>query len=43
MLDGTRNRQQLLDEIRHVVAGEVTAAQLERKLDELANMAVLVA
>ena len=43
MLDGTRDRQQLLAEIRHVAAGEVTPAQLERKLDELAKMAVLVA
>jgi methyltransferase-like protein len=43
MLDGARDRQQLLAAIRHVAAGEVTADQLERKLDELAKMAVLVA
>lgn len=44
MLDGTRDRQQLLAEIRSQLAeGEVTAGQLERKLEELAKMAVLVA
>jgi methyltransferase-like protein len=43
MLDGTRNRHQLLDEIRSAVAEGVTAAQLEKKLDELAKMAVFVA
>ena len=44
LLDGTRDRQQLLAEIRsHLAEGDVTAGQLERKLDELAKMAVLVA
>ncbi len=44
MLDGTRDRQQLLAEIRsHLAEGDVTAGQLERKLDELTKMAVLVA
>ncbi len=44
MLDGTRDRKQLLAEIRERLdAGEVTAGQLERKLDELAKMALLVA
>ncbi len=43
MLDGTRDREQLLTEIRSHVAEQVTAAQLEEKLDELARMAVLVA
>jgi hypothetical protein len=44
MLDGTRDRQQLLAGIRSQLAsGEVTAGQLERKLEELAKMAVLVA
>jgi methyltransferase-like protein/SAM-dependent methyltransferase len=42
MLDGTRNREQLLAEIRSAAAEGVTAAQLEKKLDELAKMAVLV-
>jgi hypothetical protein len=44
MLDGTRDRQQLLAEIRaHPAVEEVDAAQLERKLEELAKMAVLIA
>jgi hypothetical protein len=44
MLDGTRDRQQLLAEICSQLAeGEVTAGQLEKKLEELAKMAVLVA
>lgn len=44
MLDGTRDRQQLLAEIRSQLAeGEVTADQLEKKLEELAKMAVLIA
>jgi methyltransferase-like protein/cyclopropane fatty-acyl-phospholipid synthase-like methyltransferase len=44
MLDGTRDRRQLLAEIRsHVAAGEVDPVQLERKLQELARMAVLIA
>ena len=44
MLDGTRDRQQLLAELRsHLAPAEVTAGQLERKLEELAQMAVLVA
>lgn len=44
MLDGTRDRQQLLAEIRsHLATGEVAAAQLEGKLEELAKMAVLIA
>jgi methyltransferase-like protein/SAM-dependent methyltransferase len=44
MLDGTRDRKQLLAEIREqLAAGEVSADQLERKLNELAKMAVLVA
>jgi hypothetical protein len=44
MLDATRDRQQLLAEIRsHMAAGEVDAVQLDRKLEELARMAVLIA
>jgi len=44
MLDGTRDRKQLLAEIRSQLAeGEVTAGQLDRKLEELAQMAVFVA
>jgi methyltransferase-like protein len=43
MLDGTRDRRQLLSDIRSQLAsGEVTAGQLERKLEELAKMALLV-
>jgi methyltransferase-like protein len=44
MLDGTRDRKQLLAEIRaQLAAGQVTGDQLERKLNELARMAVFVA
>jgi hypothetical protein len=44
LLDGTRNRAQLLAELRlRANSGEITAERLEANLDRLGKLALLVA